>query len=535
MAGRLRSRFWRGRPRIGSMKKRKSDRVVFKPYIMGQLQLPTDLEELIPPHHLVRVVEAAIERIDLSAVLNRYKGGGTSSYHPTMMLKVLVYAYTQRLYSCRQIAKALRENVHFMWLSANNTPDFRTINRFRSTLMRGIIGDVFASVLELLVEEGYLRLEHYFVDGTKIEANANRYSWVWAKSTRNHQGKLQEKVKQLLEEIERVNEEEDGEYGDRDLEELGEEGPIDAGKLEKKIEELNERLRGDPDDKPLAEAVKTLVTDYLPRQKKYEEQESKFKGRSSYSKTDEEATFMRMKEDHMKNGQLKPGYNVQMGTENQFVVGFSVHQRPGDPGCLVPHLEAVKQQLGRLPRNVIADAGYGSEENYAYLQQQGVESYIKYNTFHLEQKTRRKKNRFLASRFPYDQETDTFRCPADRRLVYRYTSQRRTENGYLTQRRNYECESCEDCALKPDCTRSPGNRWIQVSFPLERMQATASRNLLSERGKALRSKRATEVESVFGRLKHNWGFRRFQLRGLEKVKIEWGLLCIAHNMTKLTA
>ncbi len=287
--------------------------------------------------------------------------------------------------------------------------------------------------------------------------------------------------------------------------------------------------------KKLAKAVKILETDYLPRQQKYEEQESKFKGRSSYSKTDEDATFMRMKEDHMKNGQLKPGYNVQMGTDNQFVVGFSLHQRTVDTTCLVPHLDGVKEQVGRLPDNVIADAGYGSEENYAYLAQQEVESYIKYNTFHVEQKKRRKKNRFLASQFPYDAETDTFRCPADRQLVYRYSRERSTDNGYLTKLRNYECESCEGCALKPDCTRSKGNRWIQVNFSLERMKAKASSNLLSERGKALRSRRPIEVESVFGRLKHNWGFRRFQMRGLEKVKIEWGLLCIAHNMTKLAA
>jgi len=170
---------------------------------------------------------------------------------------------------------------------------------------------------------------------------------------------------------EQVNEEENEEYRDRDLEELGEDGPIDAEKLEKKIQELNECLKEDPEDKKLAKAVKKMQDDYLARQKKYEGHESKFQGRNSYSKTDVDATFMRMKEDHMKNGQLKPGYtilaqgNIQIGTENQFVVGFSVHQRPGDSGCLIPHLQALKAQLGRLPKKVIADAGYGSEENYA--------------------------------------------------------------------------------------------------------------------------------------------------------------------------
>jgi len=513
---------------------------VFKPYTMGQLQLPTNLEELIPENHLVRVVHEAIEKMDLDPLLKRYKGGGTSSYHPKMMLKVLVYAYTQRLYSSRRIAKALRENIHFMWISGNSRPDFRTINRFRGEVMRGIIQQVFASVLELLIEEGYVKLEHYFLDGTKIEANANRYSWVWAKSTRNYKRKLQENVKKLLDEIEQVNEEEDEEYGDKDLEEMGEDGPIDADKLEKKIQELNERLKENPEDKKLAKAVKKMREDYLPRQRKYEEQESKFQGRNSYSKTDEGATFMRMKEDHMKNGQLKPGYtilaqgNMQIGTENQFVVRYSVHQRPGDSGCLIPHLQALKEQLGRLPEKVVADAGYGSEENYAYLDGQGIEAYIKYNTFHLEQK-KREKDRFRAANFPYDEANDEFICPAEKRLTYRWTEPYQTENGFQTELRVFECKDCRGCELKAHCTRAVGNRRIQVSFRGRELRDRAGRNLLSEQGMTLRSRRPVEAESVFARLKHNWGFRRFLLRGKEKVEVEWGLLCIAHNLAKMAA
>jgi len=515
------------------MKKKKSQNVVFKPYTMGQLQLPTNLEELIPENHLVRVVHEAIEKMDLRPLMKRYKGGGTSSYHPKMMLKVLVYAYTQRLYSSRRIAKALRENIHFMWISGNSSPDFRTINRFRGEVMRGIMEQVFASVLELLIEEGYVKLEHYFLDGTKIEANANRYSWVWAKSTRRYKQKLQENVKELLDQIEQVNEEENEEYGDRDLDELGEDGPIDAEKLEKKIQELNELLKEDPEDKHLAKAMKKMQGDYLPRLKKYEEQESKFQGRNSYSKTDEGATFMRMKEDHMKNGQLKPGYNVQIGTENQFVVGYSVHQRPGDSGCLVPHMKGLKAQLGRLPKKLIADAGYGSEENYAYLDEEEIEAYVKYNTFHQEQKKRSKKKRFLADQFPYDDEKDEFLCPAEKRMVYKKTTRYKTVNGYLTERRVYECEDCSGCALKPACTRAKGNRCIKMSFRLKDMRARARDNLFSGKGVSLRSRRPVEAESVFGRLKQNWGFRRFRLRGKEKVEVEWGLLCIAHNMAKM--
>ncbi len=516
------------------MKKRSHNRVVFKPYLQSQLQMPTDLDELVPAGHLVRVVDGAIERMDLKPLLRQYAGGGTSSYHPRMMLKVLVYAYSQRIYTSRQIAKALRENVNFMWLSGNSHPDFRTINRFRGEVMKGILQEVFGAVLELLLEAGYVKLEHYFLDGTKIEANANRYQWVWAKSTRKHREKLQEKVKELLDEIEGENEAENKAYGDEDLEEMGGSGPIDAERLEKKIQELNERLSGGPGKGKLARAVRKLEREYLPRQRKYEEQEQKLAGRNSYAKTDEGATFMRMKEDHMKNGQLKPGYNVQLGTENRFVVGFSVHQRPGDSACLVPHLEELRARLGRLPENVIADAGYGCEENYAYLEGNGIGNYVKYSAFDREQKKGRA-DPFAACAFAYDPQRDEFRCPAGQRLIYHRTYTEVTGTGYRKQVRHYEADGCQGCRWRSECTQAATNRSLHVNHSLEAMRSRARDNLCSERGQLLRSRRLAEVESVFGRLKHDWGFRRFRLRGLEKVKVEWGLLCMAHNLATMTA
>jgi transposase len=204
------------------MKKDSHNKVVFKPDFMGQPSLlPPDLEGLIPENHMVRMVNEAIEQIDLNILYRQYKGGGTSSYHPKMMLKVLVYGYAEKLYSSRRIAKALRENVNFMWLSGQSRPDFRTINRFRGVVMKEIIGRVFASVLELLIEQGHVKLEDYFVDGSKLEANAKRHSAVWAKNTKRYKKQVQEKIWGLLEEIERVNESEQEEYGDQDLPELG--------------------------------------------------------------------------------------------------------------------------------------------------------------------------------------------------------------------------------------------------------------------------------------------------------------------------
>ena len=540
--------------------RRKQAEPTFKPYIMTQPSLiPPSWDELIPSDHLVRVVNRVIDKLDLEALLKKYKGGGTSSYHPRMMLKVLVYAYTQRIYSSRQIGKALRENLNFLWISGGNQPDFRTINGFRGEKMKGVIEAVFTSVLELLIEEGYVKLENYFVDGTKVEANANRHKVVWAKSRAKYEERLQEKVKALLKEIDAVNEAENEAYGDKDLEEMGGSGGgIEAEKLEKKIVELNQRLKAQPENKKLAKAIKKMATDYLPRQKRYEEQERKLAGRNSYSKTDEDATFMRMKEDRGAKEPLpKPAYNIQTGTEGQFVVGFSLHQRSGDTTCLIPHLEGVKANLAAiarrkpellphgedeqpryLPRNISADAGYGSEENYVYFEEHKLGNYVKYNTFHREQHKYRAprlihKALFRSENFPYDEQADAFTCPTGQLLTYRYTGHEKSDNGYPIETRHYEAADCNTCPFKPDCTRAKGNRHMRVSFRLRRFREQAKTNLLSETGRKLRVQRNVEVETFFGQTKHNMHFRRFHLRGVEKAKTEWGLVCIAQNMRKL--
>ena len=522
--------------------KKGHNKVTFKPYTMDQPTLmPPSLEELIPADHLVRVVNRVMDELDLEEVLNEYKGGGTSSYHPRMMLKVLVYAYTQKVNSSRQIAKGLRENVNFMWISGGNRPDFRTINRFRSSVMKEGIEVVFGEVLQYLIEGGYVTLENYFLDGTKIEANANKYKWVWAKSTTKYKARLQEKIQELLVKIEAENEAEQEAYGDKDLEEVGGEnkqgggGGIDSEALQKRIERLNERLADTLKNKRDArtKALRTLKEEYLPRQKKYEEHERILAGRNSYAKTDQDATFMRMKEDAMHNGQLKPGYNVQIGTENQFVVGFSIHQKTNDMNVLIPHLEQVQERLGRLPRTVVADAGYGSEENYAYLERSGIEGVVKYPLFNKQQKRSWRKQRFRVDNWGYDPERDEYLCPNQQRLTYQGTRSRTTEHGYRTLIREYECGSCAVCPLKPQCTRAVGNRRIGINPTLNRYQQQAREKLVSDQGRRLRSRRGVEVETVFGRIKQDWGFRRFTLRGLEKVKTEWGLLCIAHNLAKL--
>lgn len=531
--------------------KRKPAAPVFKPYVMGQpYLLPPSYDDLIEPGHLVRVVNHAIDQIDLSPLLAQYKGGVTSSYHPKMLLKVLVYAYTQKIYTSRKIAKALRENIHFMWLSGGNRPDFRTINDFRGSRMKGVIDEVFGEVLAYLIEAGKVKLETYFVDGTKIEADANKHKVVWAKRKNTYQKRVRVQIEELLKQIEAENEAEQAAYGEEDLEERGGSegggGEMDAEQLRARIEKLNQRLRERPqreeENRASRKALKKLQEDCLPRLEKYEQQTKTLAGRSSYAKSDPDASCLRMKEDRgAEKPWPKPAYNVQIGTEGQFITGFSVHNRAGDTPCLIPHLEQVRTNTGgRLPNKIVADAAYGSEENYAYLEQHHVENFIKYNTFY--QDTHRYRNpqvlrahQFRAEHFAYDSASDTFICPAGKRLHFQYTSRYTSDNGYQSQRHTYECFDCAECALRSQCTRARGNRKIRISFRLLEYRRKARENLTSAEGQRLRAARSIEVETVFGQIKHNMAFRRFHLRGLEKVKTEWGLVSIAHNLRKLAA
>ncbi len=302
------------------------NKVVFKEYNQRQLSLPIDLESLIPSNHMVRVINHAVDQMKLGPMLAKYPGGGRSSFHPVMMTKLIIYAYADKIYSSRRIEKAARENIMYMWLCGGQTPDFKTINSFRGERMKDVITDVFTEVVDLLFKQNYIKLENYFLDGTKIVANANPYSWVWGKSTKRYKEKLREKCRELIEHAELANQEENVEYGERNLEELGEDQPIDSKAIEETVKRIDEKLAKTPADKQLKKTKKRLEKDYLPRMKKYEMQEELLAKRNSYSKTDTDATFMRMKEDHMRNGQLRPGYNVQIGTENQFIVGYSLHQ-----------------------------------------------------------------------------------------------------------------------------------------------------------------------------------------------------------------
>lgn len=505
---------------------------VFKPYLQHQLTLlPQDLNDMIPKDHMVRVVDEVIESLNLSNLYASYSGGGASAHDPKMLLKVIVYAYASGTYSSRKISEATKESIYFLWLTGQTSLDHMTINRFRSARLGGALENIFSEVIFLIAQAGYITLDTYFLDGTKIEANANKYSFVWKKATDRYKDRLQQKVREHLEEIDRLNEEEDALY-----EGLPEPGQITSEDIAEAAARINARLKTRPKDKDIKRASRIFKKDYLPRMERYESQEKIFEERNSFSKTDTDATFMRMKDDHMRNGQLKAAYNIQAGTENQFIVGYTLHRRAGDAACMISHLESLKHSLGHLPKTIVADAGYGSEENYSYLDTQDCKAYVKHNMFHKEQKRSFKKDPTINANWAYDEECDEYTCAGGKKLSFLHEKKEKSALGFISRVRLYECEDCSACEHRSRCVKSADptkNRRIYINPSRDAYRKAASKRLTSDEGIVLRRRRATDVETVFGNIKNNFCFNRFTLRGLEKATLEFGLIALGHNMRKL--
>lgn len=487
---------------------------------------PSNLSDKIAANHPVRLVNQIVDGLNIDDILSTYKGGGTSSYHPRIMIKILFYSYLNNIYSCRKIARQLEENIHYMWLSGQANPNFRTINNFRSQKLKHKIQTLFAQMVQLMAEMGYVSLDVQYIDGTKIEAASNRYSFVWRGSVEKYKEKLEHKIDTVLKDIEASI--------DADSADQTEDNPpqaVDSALLKEKISRLNEQRSKLTKGKQ--KQLKKLESEALPRLAKYEGQLETLGKRNSYSKTDKDATFMRMKEDHMKNGQLKPAYNAQISTENQFITNYSLHQRPGDTGTLIPHLARFESLYNKQSSAIVADSGYGSEQNYQHLEDQDIQAFVKYNYFHKEQKRSYKNNAFQPANLYYNEEKDFYICPMGQRMGKVENGNRKTALGFEYQVSTYQAQNCRGCPLRGQCHKAQGNRKIEINHNLNRLRMLARQRLMSEEGLYHRSMRPIEPEAVFGQLKSNNKFTRVTLRGLDKVEIEFGLMAIGHNLRKV--
>jgi transposase len=512
------------------MKKRNDQQLIFKPYQQSQFMLlPPSLEELIPQNHPVRVVNEVLNNIDVTPLLRQYKPGGTSSYHPLVLLKVLVYGYINNIYSSRRLEEATQQNIHFMWLAGMSKPDHNTINRFRSERLKEPLKKIFVQVVQLLAVEGVLSIKELYTDGTKIEANANRYTFVWGKAIKTNKEKMKQQLDALWKYAQNIAA---AELDDNDPDGFDK---IDAEKVKQTITKIDAALKDKPQVSKQVKQKLNYAKKHWPAALQRYEQQEKIMGehRGSYSKTDTDATFMRMKEDHMRNGQLKPGYNLQISTHNQYITHYSLHQNTTDTNTLIPHLQDFAQQHNTLPDVLIADAGYGSEENYAWMEQNHIEAFVKYNQFDREQSsTLQSKKPFTADKLFYNKEKDCYTCPMGQPMHNKGTHQRKTAAGFAQTITQYQVLNCSRCPLNGVCHKGKGNRIIEVNHNLNRLKQQSKERLESEQGIYHRKKRCADTEPVFGNIKNNHGFKRFHLRGLEKVSVEAGLLALAHNLRK---
>ncbi|MFN5252475.1 MAG: IS1182 family transposase [Bacteroidota bacterium] len=505
-----------------------TSKAVFKEYNQQQIQLlPPSLDDLVPCQHLVRVVNEVVESLDLSSIVNQYEGGGASAYHPKMMTKVMLYGYAMKIYTGRKLAKALQQDVTFMWLAANNRPDFRTLNLFRSGILKETIEELFQKLLLFLVDHGYIKVENYFTDGTTLSADANKHKVVWRKNAERYKTLAEEKCRELFKQIDALNQAEDAHYGDRNLEEMGSK-QIAKEDIKAQVEKLNQVIENTDEKrkKRKAVSVKKKLAEQGEKIGKYEDQLQISGSRSGYSKTDTQATAMRMK-----NEELLPAYNILASSEDQFITAVSVHQNPNDATCFKEHVN----QFVFQPETITADSIFGTEENYELLEGKLIDSYLKYPSFHREQSRKHKENPYLKENFSYDAQTDSYQCPTGKKLNYTYTrKETNKKTGYVTHHKIYQAQDCSGCPLREVCTKSKeNNRTVAVNIKLDVYRKLAAENLHSEKGKNLRNRRGYEIESCFGDIKHNMGFRRFHLRGLQKVKAEIAIVSMAHNLRKI--
>ena len=478
-------------------------------------------ERVIPADDSVRLLDEIMEGMEHTALKRAYsRTGRKPATSPVTLLKILLYAIMEGIYSSRAIATACKRDINFIWLlDGAKAPNHSEIARFRSKRLPECSEAYHYQLVKALHGMGEIKYEHLFVDGTKFEANANKYSFVWKKSTTKYEDRLFEKLETLISEM-------CAKHG------------VMAETAEWLLIELESRVsapfvHGRGKRKSELQRDIEKLKELLERKGKYAKYQETFKGRNSFSKTDPDATFMRMKDDHMRNSQLKPGYNVQLAVEGEYIVGVDISSERSDWLALIPLLGQMESQLGVRYTDVTADAGYESEENYTYFEEKEQTCYIKPQNYE-RSKTRKFKNDMnLRENMPYDPEKDEYTCKNGKKLLAVYTGKKQSKSGFEREITYYECEDCSACPYKKSCTRAKGNRKMQLSKNFLRQREESMKRISSEKGVLLRINRSIQVEGAFGVIKQDYGFRQFLLRGNKKVQTEILLIAMAYNINKL--
>ena len=502
-----------------------------------QLKLPLNIETIIPEDDSVRLLSQFVEAMDLTDLYSTYERINLVS--PRTLLKIVLYSYMNGDYSSRSMELNCKRDINFMFLlEGAPVPDHATFARFRGIHFAPCARRILAEMSNALFDLGEISGETVFIDGTKIEAAANKYTFVWKKAVTKNQTKLLIKLADFVAECEQLYDLKIV-YGDTVK-------MKHVKKLRKKLYALKQSesvvfVHGIGKIKtPLQKSMETLE-DYLSRLKKYNHQIHICGGRNSYSKTDHDATFMRMKEDSMGNGQLKPAYNLQHGVDSEYITWLTTGPQPTDTTTLIPFLKNAEEHLKFKYKNITTDAGYESEENYVFLEANGQLSYIKPANYEIS-KTRRYKNDMgKIENMEYDEESDVYICRNGKRLTPDHVRHSKSKTGYVSEKTIYKCEDCSGCPHKAECIKGNNcktpleerTKTLQISKIFLKYRQEDLERILSAEGIVYRMNRSIQAEGSFGDLKQDMQFRRYVSKGTSNVLAESILLAMARNINKL--
>lgn len=497
-----------------------------------QLVLPLDYEHHIEEDCPVRLLDAVLEELNYKKLYANYSTKGRkSSVPPNILFKLVIWGIMNGATSIRQLYKESRYNLQALWLLRGYTiGSHMVLGRFFAKLTVPVLEDLFRQLIEALQNIDQVSFSEVYIDGTKLEANANRYSFKWKRSIEKYLRKTQDKLIAVRDDIVEQIGIPAHEYTDDEL----------LVKLESIVHVLGiQFVYGPGKRKHALQRLSEKIFDLRAKKQGYEKDLAIMGDRNSYSKTDPDATFMRMKEDHMLNGQLKPGYNFQIAVASEYIVHLGIFPNPTDTKTLIPFLENFKRIHNCLPDKVVADAGYYSEKNLHWLHRMSSQSIIKPNLYEVA-KTRKYRNDIgRAENMIYCAETDTFTCKADKVLRYVYDSNK-DYGEFVSTYKVYRCDSCNGCKYRRECQRCakgifPKNgKTIRIAPEKTRvLQEENLQRLTSKEGILLRQNRSIQVEGVFAQMKQNAGKRRLSRKGQLGVYLEMILFAMAFNITKL--
>ncbi|WP_270563467.1 IS1182 family transposase [Clostridium beijerinckii] len=504
-----------------------------------QLKLPLNIDYIIPANDSVRLLSQFVEEMDLKDLYSTYSRVRENQVSPRKMLKIMIYGYMNKLYSSRDIENACRRDVNFMFLLEDATaPDHATFARFRSLHFAPYAEKILAEMSNFLYDIGEISGETIFIDGTKIEACANKYTFVWKKAVTKNMAKLLVKIADLVKDCETLY---DIKVVYKNVVQMRH-----VKKLRKKLYALKksediELVHGCGKRKtPLQRSIETLE-ECLEKLKEYTKKVYTCGSRNSYSKTDVDATFMRMKEDAMKNGQLKPAYNLQHGVDSEYIVWLTLGPQPTDTTTLIPFLKIMEERLNFKYLKIVADAGYESEENYSFIEENKQRSFIKPANYEIS-KTRKFKNDIgKLENMNYNEAQDLYTCRNGKQLKKEGIKITKSKTGYESEKTIYICEDCSHCSHKSKCIKGNNSKTpleqrtkrLKTSKKFNRQRKEDFERIISDEGCLLRVNRSIQAEGSFAQIKQDMNFRRFMCRGQKNVLAESILLAMAHNINKL--